>query len=80
MKSESSQLTALPGADRFNVPPKKPREEHKQVLTVTVDPGHRKWLRENYLALGYRSESHAVDDALRLLIADRSRTQRKPPP
>jgi hypothetical protein len=49
------------------MPPKKPAEEHKQHLNVTVEPVNRAWLKENWARLGYRSESHAVDDAIRKL-------------
>ena len=62
---------------RSQVPPRKPAEERKQALTVTLEPGHRHWLRENYRALGFRSESHAVDEAIRLLIAQSNRPARR---
>lgn len=50
-----------------DMPPRKPADEHKQHLNVTVEPINREWLRENWAQLGYRSESHAVDDAIRRL-------------
>ncbi len=51
-----------------NVPPRKPLNEHKMPMSVSIEREHREWLRENYKGLGYRSESHAIDDAIRLLI------------
>jgi hypothetical protein len=49
------------------LPPRKAPEKHMQHLTVTISPVNREWLRQNWEKLGYRSESHAVDDALRQL-------------
>jgi len=49
------------------MPPKKPAEEHKQRLNATIEPANRLWLRDNWARLGYRNESHAVDDAIRKL-------------
>lgn len=60
------------------MPPKRPREERKQALTITIEPQHRQWIRENYKALGFRSESHAIDEAIRLLIAERSKDSKRP--
>lgn len=51
-----------------SMPPRKPFDQHKLPLSVTVDRTHRLWLRENYLDLGFRSESHAIDDAIGLLM------------
>jgi hypothetical protein len=61
------------------VPPRKPLDEKKQPLSVTIEPDHRKWLRENYLHLGFRSESHAVDQAIRLLMEARGGEKAKAP-
>lgn len=47
------------------MPPRKDPEKRMQHLTVTVSPANREWLRANWEKLGYRNESHAVDDALR---------------
>ncbi len=58
---------AAPRQARASMPPRKPLDEHKQPMTVTLQPENRRWLRDHYQELGYRSESHAVDDAIRLL-------------
>lgn len=59
-----------------SMPARKPLEQHRLQLSVTLDRTHRTWLRENYAELGFRSESHAVDEAIGLLMrkaeADRS--------
>ena len=49
------------------VPPRKPINEHKQSGTWSIDPNVRRWLRENFGGLGFRSESHAVEEAIRRL-------------
>ena len=54
------------------MPPKKPEHLRKVPITVTIDPEHRKWLKDNYSKLGFRSESHAVDEAIRELIKSKS--------
>jgi hypothetical protein len=58
-----------PGQGRSSepMPPRKPLDQHKVQLSVTVDRDHRVWLRENFVGLGFRSESHAVDEAIGLL-------------
>jgi hypothetical protein len=62
-----------------SMPPRKPFDQHKLPLSVTVDRTHRLWLRENYLELGFRSESHAIDDAIGLLMqkAELERSQQQ---
>ena len=66
--------TGVEGSE--DLPPRKPLDQHRLQLSVTLDRDHRTWLRENYAELGYRSESHAVDEAIGLLMrkaeADRS--------
>jgi hypothetical protein len=59
--SQSNRLTDV-------MPPRKPLDQHKIQLSVTIDRDRRLWLRENYAALGFRSESHAVDEAIGLLM------------
>ncbi len=54
--------------DSEHLPPRKPLDQHRLQLSVPLDRTHRTWLRENYAELGYRSESHAVDAAIGLLI------------
>ena len=63
---------------RVSVPPKKDLAEKKQPLSVTIEPGHRTWLREHYGELGFRSESHAVDAAITLLMETRGYEKSKP--
>jgi hypothetical protein len=62
-----------------SMPARKDLEQHRIQLSVTVDRTHRTWLRENYAELGFRSESHAVDEAIGLLMrkaeADKSLQQ-----
>jgi hypothetical protein len=55
------------------MPPKKTPEERKQAITVSLEPQHRQWLRENFRREGFRNESHAVDGAIQLLIEARER-------
>jgi Arc/MetJ-type ribon-helix-helix transcriptional regulator len=62
------------------VPPKKPKDKHKKSVTVTLEPEHCVWLRENYKSLGFRSESHAVDEAVRLMMELKSRDVKKQAP
>lgn len=57
-----------PGRALEPMPPRKPLDQHRVQLSVTVDRDHRVWLRENFAGLGYRSESHAIDEAIALLI------------
>ncbi len=47
------------------VPARKPLNEHKQPLSVSIEPENRQWIREHWKELGFRSESHLVDEALR---------------
>jgi len=49
------------------VPPRKPLNQHKQSMTVSIEPSHRTWIRESFQDNGFRSESHLVDAAIRLL-------------
>lgn len=49
------------------MPPRKPLEKHRQSMTVSLEPDNRSWIREHFEEYGYRSESHAVDEAIRLL-------------
>jgi Arc/MetJ-type ribon-helix-helix transcriptional regulator len=56
------------------MPPRKPLNDHKLSMTVSIDPSNRRWIRENYQSLNYRSESHLVDEAVSLL---REKTERE---
>ena len=70
MESKDYQMRATHNNGQrrgVSVPPRKLPQEHKQHLTVTVEPATREWLRQNWERLGYRSESHAVDDAIKRL-------------
>jgi len=49
------------------MPPRKPLNQHKQSMTVSIEPMNRAWIRENFQGNGFRSESHLVDEAIRLL-------------
>ena len=49
------------------MPPRKPLDQHKQSMTVSIDPSNRKWIRDSFRDNGYRSESHLVDGAISLL-------------
>ncbi len=60
MKSQLARETTMP--------PRKPLNQHKRPMTVSLEPEHREWIREHYREYGFRSESHAVDAAIRLLI------------
>ena len=53
---------------RYRVPPRKPMDQHKQTASFSLDPARRAWLRENYARLGYRNESHAVDELIKRLM------------
>ena len=53
------------GGPGTHLPPKKPLAAHKLSISISLDPGRRRWLRENFDRLGYRSESHMVDDLIR---------------
>lgn len=50
-----------------SMPPRKPLSEHKQSMTVSIDPSNRQWVREHFRDNGFRNESHLVDEAIRLL-------------
>lgn len=50
------------------MPSRKPLNEHKQSMTVSIEPMNRNWIRENFRDKGFRSESHLVDEAIRLLM------------
>jgi len=56
-----------------NLPPRKPLNKHKQALTVTIEPEHRQWLREHFMEYRFRSESHAIDEAIKLLRETKER-------
>ena len=58
------------------LPPRKPLNEHKQSMSVTIEPEHREWVRNNFRQYGFRSESHVVDEAIRLLIEMKERERR----
>ena len=60
MEEESGQV-------RGSMPPRKPLNEHKQSMTVSIDPSNREWIRASYRDNGFRNESHMVDEAIRLL-------------
>lgn len=53
------------------VPAKKPLDQHKQTYSFSLDPLRRKWVRENFERLNYRSESHMMDDILRQYIEEK---------
>jgi Arc/MetJ-type ribon-helix-helix transcriptional regulator len=55
------------GSSGDSVPPRKPLSQHKQSMTVSIEPTNRAWIRENFQGNGFRSESHLVDEAIRLL-------------
>ncbi len=59
------------------VPPRKPLEDHKQSMTVSIEREHREWIRNHYRELGFRSESHAVDTAIHLLMESRAREKQR---
>jgi len=71
-ESESANRSEL-------MPARKPFEQHKIAMSITLEPARRKWLRENYAELGYRSESHAVDDAIGLLMQKAEPGRSHPP-
>jgi len=50
-----------------SMPPRKPLNEHKQPMTVSLEPSNRQWIRENFRENGFRNESHLVDEAISLL-------------
>lgn len=50
-----------------SMPPRKPLNQHKQSMTVSIEPFNRTWIRENFQGNGFRSESHLVDQAISLL-------------
>ena len=52
-------------------------KQKKLPMSVSISADRRKWIRENYESLGFRSESHAVDEALRLLIESRGSTRKR---
>ncbi len=68
MKSRSS-----PAVGEEAMPQRKPLNQHKQPMTVSLNPGNREWIREHFEECGYRSESHAVDAAIDLLRKGRSK-------
>ena len=58
------------GHTRYTLPPRKPIEEHRKSVSYSIDPQRREWLRENFDRLGFRNESHAVDELIRRLIRE----------
>jgi hypothetical protein len=60
-----------------SMPPRKPLNEHKKSMTVSIDPENREWVREHYRGNGFRNESHLVDQAISLL-KERIENQDKP--
>lgn len=58
------------------VPQRKPLNQHKKSMTVSLKRENREWIREHFEELGYRSESHAVDVAIDLL-KERSKEEKK---
>ncbi len=69
MKAKSRQV-------RNFMPPRKPLDQHKQSMTVSLEPSNRKWIRESFQDNGFRSESHLVDEAIRLLMEKTEREGR----
>lgn len=59
------------------VPARKPLSEHKLPMSVSMEPDNREWIREHWRELGYRSESHLVDDAIRVLRATRENSRKE---
>ena len=59
------------------LPPRKPAEEHKHPLSVTVEPENRRWLVANFKELGFRNMSHAIDVAIGLLRERTGRSRRE---
>jgi len=68
---------SLPKVGEEVVPQRKPLNQHKRPMTVSLKPENREWIREHYEELGYRSESHAVDVAIDLLRKEKSRKGEK---
>lgn len=60
-------MSAKPKKGTTPMPPRKPPNEHKQSMTVSIEPANRLWVRENFQGNGFRSESHLVDAAILLL-------------
>lgn len=60
-------MSARPKSVGNPMPPRKPLNEHKQSMTVSIEPRNRNWIRENFQDKGFRSESHMVDEAIRVL-------------
>lgn len=71
----SDEHPAILGAGVVLVPSKKPPEQHKLPLSVTINPSRRLWLKQNFAELGFRSESHAVDEAIGLLMKTAAETK-----
>jgi hypothetical protein len=59
------------------MPPRKPLDKHKQQMSVSIEKKHRDWIREHWEEYKFRSESHAIDAAIDLLI---ERLENKSPP
>ncbi len=47
------------------VPARKPLNEHKRPMSVSMEPENREWVRAHWRELNFRSESHLVDEAIR---------------
>jgi Arc/MetJ-type ribon-helix-helix transcriptional regulator len=62
MKSQSSPIVG-----EEVMPQRKPLNQHKRPMTVSLNPENREWIRDHFEEYGYRSESHAVDAAIDFL-------------
>ncbi len=68
---------SLPLPDLEAMPQKKPLDEHKQQMCISLEPSNSKWVRERYKELGYRSVSHLIDGAIGLFRKEKGREGRE---